>query len=103
VRRDEHGTSLSVLIAGLPVLHVTTTGRKSGQPRTSEAEFDEVLRSAAPLYGGYAAYRRRIGDRRMLGIFRPGARPRPTRDTGALSAGTLEACAFSVTHVPPTI
>jgi deazaflavin-dependent oxidoreductase (nitroreductase family) len=115
-------TSLSMLLAGLPVLHVTTTGRKSGQPRRThlvaiplggslaligsnfgqpatpawalnleadpratatyrgrsvavlarkagEAEFDEVLRLAAPLYGGYAAYRRRIGDRRRLRIF----------------------------------
>jgi deazaflavin-dependent oxidoreductase (nitroreductase family) len=115
-------TSLSLLLAGLPVLHVTTTGRKSGLRRTThlvaipiggslaligsnfgqpatpawalnleadphatasyrghsvavlarkaaETEFEEVLRAAAPLYGGYAAYRRRIGDRRQLRIF----------------------------------
>jgi deazaflavin-dependent oxidoreductase (nitroreductase family) len=123
-----------MLLAGLPVLHVTTTGRKSGQRRTThliaipirgslaligsnfgqpatpawalnleadahatatyrghavavlarkagEAEFEEVLRSAAPLYGGYAAYRRRIGDRRQLRIFvlepEPDAAPPP--------------------------
>lgn len=115
-------TSLSMLVAGLPALLVTTTGRKSGQPRTahlvaipvgdslaiigsnfgrpatpawvlnleadpravasyrsrsaavtarpaSEGEFDEVLRTAAPLYGGYAKYLQRIGDRRRLRIF----------------------------------
>ena len=115
-------TSLSMLLAGLPVLHVTTTGRKSGrrwtthliavplgntlaligsnfgQPATpawvlnleadpratatyrgrsvevvarkaGEAEFDEALRNAAPLYGGYARYRERIGDSRRLRIF----------------------------------
>jgi len=115
-------TSLSMLLAGLPVLHVTTTGRKSGRRRTThliavplgntlaligsnfgqpatpawvlnleadpratatyrgrsvevvarkagEAEFDEALRNAAPLYGGYARYRERIGDSRRLRIF----------------------------------
>ena len=34
-----------------------------------EAEFEEVLRRAAPLYGGYATYRARIGERRRLRIF----------------------------------
>jgi deazaflavin-dependent oxidoreductase (nitroreductase family) len=115
-------TSLSMLVAGLPALLVTTTGRKTGRRRTahlvgipiknslaligsnfgrpttpawvlnleadphatatyrgrsvavlaraaSEAEFEEVLRSAAPLYGGYDRYRARIGDRRRLRIF----------------------------------
>ena len=115
-------TSLSMLVAGLPVLHVTTTGRKSGRRRTThliaipiadslaligsnfgqpatpawalnleadphatatyrgrsvpvlaraagDAEFDAVLRSAAPLYGGYARYRQRIGVSRRLRIF----------------------------------
>ncbi|MGZ4551660.1 MAG: nitroreductase/quinone reductase family protein [Blastococcus sp.] len=115
-------TSLSMLLAGLPVLLVTTTGRKSGRRRTThliaiplgdtlalvgsnfgqpatpawalnleadpratatyrgrsvavlarqaaDGEFDEVLRRAAPLYGGYAAYRERIGDSRRLRIF----------------------------------
>ena len=127
-RRSRGRTSLSMLLAGLPVLHVTTTGRKSGQRRTThliaipiggnlaligsnfgqpatpawalnleadaratatyrghsvavlarkadEAEFEQVLRSAAPLYGGYAAYRRRIGDRRQLRIFVLGPEP----------------------------
>jgi len=123
VDRLSHGrTSLSMLFAGLPVLHVTTTGRKSGQRRTthliaipiggslaligsnfgqtatpawalnleadpratatyrdralpvvarpaSGAEFESVLRSAAPLYGGYAKYLERIGDTRRLRIF----------------------------------
>lgn len=115
-------TSLSMLLAGLPALLVTTTGRKSGQKRTThlvaipvgdalaiigsnfgqpstpawvlnleadrhavatyrgrsvavtarpatEREFDGVLRTAAPLYGGYTKYRERIGDRRRLRIF----------------------------------
>jgi deazaflavin-dependent oxidoreductase (nitroreductase family) len=115
-------TSLSMLVAGLPALLVTTTGRKSGQQRTahlvaipirdslaligsnfgqpntpawvlnleadphatatyrgrsvavvarkaSETEFEEVLRFAAPLYGGYDRYRARIGERRQLRIF----------------------------------
>ena len=115
-------TSLSMLVAGLPALLVTTTGRKSGQQRTThliaipvgdalaiigsnfgqpstpawvlnleadpqavatyrdrsaavtarpatEREFDEVLRTAAPLYGGYDKYRERIGDRRRLRVF----------------------------------
>jgi deazaflavin-dependent oxidoreductase (nitroreductase family) len=34
-----------------------------------DAEFEEVLRNAAPLYGGYAKYRERIGDSRRLRIF----------------------------------
>lgn len=115
-------TSAPELLAGLPVLDVTTTGRKSGQRRTTHliaipvggslaligsnfgqaatpawvlnleadpratatyrnraievvarpadaAEFEEVLRRAAPLYGGYAKYRERIGDSRRLRIF----------------------------------
>jgi len=115
-------TSLSMLLAGLPALLVTTTGRTSGQQRTAhliaipigdslaiigsnfgqpttpawvlnleadphavatyrdrsvavtarpatEREFDEVLRAAAPLYGGYSRYRERIGDSRRLRIF----------------------------------
>lgn len=115
-------TSLSMLVAGLPALLVTTTGRKSGRRRTThliaipvgdalaiigsnfgqpatpawvlnleadrhavatyrdrsvavtarpatDREFDEVLRTAAPLYGGYTKYRARIGDRRRLRIF----------------------------------
>jgi deazaflavin-dependent oxidoreductase (nitroreductase family) len=121
-RWSRGGTSLSMIFAGLPVLDVTTTGRKSGLRRTThliavplgetlalvgsnfgqpstpawvlnleadphatatyrgrsvavtarpatEAEFEEVLRNAAPLYGGYAKYRERIGDRRRLRIF----------------------------------
>jgi len=128
-------TSLSMLLAGLPVLHVTTTGRKSGLRRTTHliaipigdtlalvgsnfgqpatpawvlnleadpratatyrgrsvavfarkagaAEFDEVLRSAAPLYGGYAAYRERIGDSRRLRVFVL----EPSGDAGATPA-----------------
>jgi deazaflavin-dependent oxidoreductase (nitroreductase family) len=115
-------TSVPELLAGLPVLDVTTTGRKSGRRRTThliaiplggslavigsnfgqaatpgwvhnleadpratatyrnrsievlarqagDAEFEEVLRNAAPLYGGYAAYRERIGESRRLRIF----------------------------------
>lgn len=115
-------TSVPELLAGLPVLDVTTTGRRSGRRRTThliaiplhgslavigsnfgqaatpgwvvnleaepratatyrnrsievvarqadDAEFEEVLRSAAPLYGGYAKYRERIGDSRRLRIF----------------------------------
>jgi deazaflavin-dependent oxidoreductase (nitroreductase family) len=123
VERLSHGrTSLSMLVAGLPALLVTTTGRKSGQKRTAhliaipigdkltiigsnfgqpatpawvlnleadphavatyrdrsvavtarpatEHEFEEVLRTAAPLYGGYDRYRERIGDSRRLRIF----------------------------------
>lgn len=115
-------TSLSMLLAALPVLNVTTTGRKSGLRRTTHLvaipiggslaligsnfgqpstpawalnleadphatatyrgrsvavlarparpeEFEAVLRSAAPLYGGYSAYLERIGDGRRLRIF----------------------------------
>ena len=115
-------TSVPELLAGLPVLDVTATGRKSGQRRTTHliaipldgslavigsnfgqadtpgwvfnleadphatatyrnrsievvarqadsAEFEEVLRNAAPLYGGYAKYRERIGESRRLRIF----------------------------------
>jgi len=123
VGRLTHGrTSVPELLAGLPVLDVTTTGRKSGERRTThliaipragelaiigsnfgqpatpgwvfnleadphatagyrnrsidvvarpatDAEFDEVLRNAAPLYGGYAKYRERIGESRRLRIF----------------------------------
>lgn len=122
VERLSHGrTSLSMLVAGLPALLVTTTGRKSGQQRThliaipvgdalaiigsnfgqpatpawvlnleadphavatyrdrsvavtarpaTEREFGDVLRTAAPLYGGYDKYRERIGDQRRLRIF----------------------------------
>jgi deazaflavin-dependent oxidoreductase (nitroreductase family) len=115
-------TSVPALLAGLPVLDVTTTGRRSGRRRTTHLvgipvgdrlaligtnfgqpstpawalnlegepratvtyrnrsvdvvarpadpeEFDAALRTAAPLYGGYAKYRQRIGDRRRLRIF----------------------------------
>ena len=115
-------TSVPELLAGLPVLDVTTTGRKSGQRRTThlisipvegslaligsnfgqpatpawvlnlesdpratatyrnrsaevvarpatDPEFETVLRAAAPLYGGYAKYRQRIGPSRRLRIF----------------------------------
>jgi deazaflavin-dependent oxidoreductase (nitroreductase family) len=34
-RVGDGGTSLPALLAGLPVLMVTTTGRRSGQPRTT--------------------------------------------------------------------
>lgn len=106
------------LLAGLPVLDLTTTGRRTGARRTSrliavpvgddlavlgtnfgqpatpawalnleadphavvtfrgrsvpvvarpadDAESEEVLRRAATVYGGYAAYRRRITGRRV--------------------------------------
>lgn len=115
-------TSVPELLAGLPVLEVTTTGRRSKQRRTThligipvrgslaligsnfgqpgtpdwvhnleadpratltyrhrtveavarpagEAEFEEVLRAAAPLYRGYPTYRARIGDSRRLRVF----------------------------------
>jgi deazaflavin-dependent oxidoreductase (nitroreductase family) len=115
-------TSVPELLAGLPVLDLTTTGRKSGRRRTThliaipiggslavigsnfgqpdtpgwvfnleadphatatyrnrsaevvarladDREFEEVLRNAAPLYGGYAKYRERIGASRRLRIF----------------------------------
>ncbi len=115
-------TSVPEVLAGLPVLDVTTTGRKSGERRRTHliaiplggslavigsnfgqadtpgwvvnleadpratatyrnrsievvarpadaAEFEEVLRNAAPLYGGYAKYRERIGESRRLRIF----------------------------------
>jgi deazaflavin-dependent oxidoreductase (nitroreductase family) len=114
-------TSVPELLAGLPVLDMTTTGRKSGERRTThliaipldgelavigsnfgqaatpgwvfnleadprataayrnrsvavvarpadDAEFEQVLRNAAPLYGGYAKYRARIGESRRLRI-----------------------------------
>ncbi len=115
-------TSAPELLAGLPVLDVTTTGRRSGQRRTThliavphrdtlalvgsnfgrpatpdwvlnleadpratvtyrhrsvdvvarlagDDEVEQVMGSAVPLYRGYAAYRRRIGDRRRLRVF----------------------------------
>jgi deazaflavin-dependent oxidoreductase (nitroreductase family) len=115
-------TSVPALLAGLAVLDLTTTGRRSGLRRTTHligipfggslaligtnfgqaptpdwvfnleanpratvtyrdrsvelvarpagpAEFDQVLRNAAPLYGGYAKYRERIGESRRVRIF----------------------------------
>ncbi|MGY1609388.1 MULTISPECIES: nitroreductase family deazaflavin-dependent oxidoreductase [unclassified Geodermatophilus] len=115
-------TSAPELLAGLPVVDVTTTGRRSGRRRTThliavphrdtlalvgtnfgqpatpdwvlnleadpratvtyrhrsvevvarpagDDEVEQVMANAAPLYRGYAAYRRRIGDRRRLRVF----------------------------------
>jgi deazaflavin-dependent oxidoreductase (nitroreductase family) len=131
-RLSQGRTSLSMLLAGLPVLLVSTTGRKSGLRRTTHliaipirdtlaligsnfgqsatpawalnleadpratatyrgrsvdvvarpadaSEFEQVLRTAAPLYGGYAKYRERIGESRWLRIFVL----EPGRDAGA--------------------
>ncbi|WP_369253952.1 nitroreductase family deazaflavin-dependent oxidoreductase [Geodermatophilus amargosae] len=115
-------TSVPEAGAGLPVLDVTTTGRRTGQRRTThlvavpfadtlaligsnfgqpatpawalnleadpratvtyrnrtievvarpatDDEAEQVMAAAAPLYLGYAAYRRRIGERRRLRVF----------------------------------
>jgi deazaflavin-dependent oxidoreductase (nitroreductase family) len=115
-------TSVPEAGAGLPVLDVTTTGRRSGLRRTThlvavpfsgtlaligsnfgqaatpawvlnleadpratvtyrnraievvarpatDDEVERVMAAAARLYPGYAAYRRRIGERRRLRVF----------------------------------
>ena len=38
-----------------------------------------MLRNAAPLYGGYAKYRARIGESRRLRIFAPEFHPEARR------------------------
>jgi hypothetical protein len=48
------------MVAGLPVLMVTTTGAKSGQARTMPLL---GFTAAAQVYPGYDKYRRRIAER----------------------------------------
>jgi hypothetical protein len=73
--------TLPGLLAGLPVVDLTTTGRKSGLPRTAHliavpygdtlallgTNFgqDEVLARSEKLYIGYRKYQDRISGRRL--------------------------------------
>ena len=57
------------MLAGLAVLDVTTTGRKSGQRRTSHQETDEIFALASRFYPGYLNYRQRVGGSRRIRAF----------------------------------